>query len=584
MFGLAFPWALLGLAALPALAALYWLRRRFRRVPVSSLMLWRHILRPREGGRRFEQVSAPLTFFLEALALLLLIAAAADPRRPRAEFRRPLIAVLDDSASMRARRPGGSPRERAERALENAARSPDVASVRLIVAGVEPRALEAVAPKAWRRGLTEWTCRAPEAALGRAIALAYEIGRGRARILVLTDRAPETPPESADLQWLAFGTPLPNAAIITAARSAGERRDRVVVEFAAYGDAPMETRATIRRAGATPEIHVLRLDPAAPPRRMTFELPANAGDVEVALDDDALEEDNRGVLLPAPRAPIRVRLDLRPPLRDLVARAIIAGGRGALVETPDADMVIADTEVVGRDAADWMVRFDTAAAAASYTGPFVTRPNHPLLQGLSLEGAIWGARPLNDAAGEPLLFAGDLPLIAETPRAGGRRELRIAYDPSASDLHRTPNWPALFWNLLDWRADERPGPAEINGRAGGDALVRARTASGEIIVREPDGDIRRIRVRNGRALIPTANPGVYTIEDESGTYRFARNFFSPEESDLRAASDGAWGGWTDAETRRVEYASSAALFGLAALGALALHSRLIGRTSNFTRS
>ena len=34
------PWALAGLVALPALAVIYYLRSRFRRQPVSSLMLW----------------------------------------------------------------------------------------------------------------------------------------------------------------------------------------------------------------------------------------------------------------------------------------------------------------------------------------------------------------------------------------------------------------------------------------------------------------------------------------------------------------------------------------------------------------
>jgi len=38
---LAYPLAMLGLAAVPALAAIYFLRSRFRRRPVSSLMLWR---------------------------------------------------------------------------------------------------------------------------------------------------------------------------------------------------------------------------------------------------------------------------------------------------------------------------------------------------------------------------------------------------------------------------------------------------------------------------------------------------------------------------------------------------------------
>src|SRR5207237_8418944 len=71
------PWALAGLLALPALAAIYYLRTRFRRQPVSSLMLWLHQREAREGGLRVQRLQTPLVFFLELAALPLLPLAAA---------------------------------------------------------------------------------------------------------------------------------------------------------------------------------------------------------------------------------------------------------------------------------------------------------------------------------------------------------------------------------------------------------------------------------------------------------------------------------------------------------------------------
>src|SRR5438270_1262579 len=111
-----YPLALIGLAAVPALVAIYLLRNRFRRRPVSSLMLWREAREAREGGTRVRRLFLPLVFFLELVALALLALAAADPQVRMTQGTRPLVVVLDDSFSMTA---GGddSPRNRALEAL-----------------------------------------------------------------------------------------------------------------------------------------------------------------------------------------------------------------------------------------------------------------------------------------------------------------------------------------------------------------------------------------------------------------------------------------------------------------------------------
>jgi hypothetical protein len=133
------PMALAGLAAaVPALVAIYWLRRRFRRYPVSSLMLWLDPRPPREGGSRLDRLQTPLLFFLELAALILLVLAAADPQVQSAQRARPLVVVLDDSFSMRA---GGadSPRSRAIGALEQELRRSPRYSVRFVLAGEPSR-------------------------------------------------------------------------------------------------------------------------------------------------------------------------------------------------------------------------------------------------------------------------------------------------------------------------------------------------------------------------------------------------------------------------------------------------------------
>ena len=56
------PLMLLGLLALPVLAAVYWLRSRSRRAVVSSLAFWTDQRSPRRGGRILHRMQTPLSF------------------------------------------------------------------------------------------------------------------------------------------------------------------------------------------------------------------------------------------------------------------------------------------------------------------------------------------------------------------------------------------------------------------------------------------------------------------------------------------------------------------------------------------
>ena len=144
---LTFPLALIALASLPALAAIYILRNRFRRRQVSSLVLWRFNVQSKPGGAKIHRLQLPLLFFLELLVLALLVAAAAGPRWKLPQSTRPLIVVLDDSFSMRAVRDGVSAQARARDFLEKLFRRQPPPSTRFILAGTEPRLLGATGPE-----------------------------------------------------------------------------------------------------------------------------------------------------------------------------------------------------------------------------------------------------------------------------------------------------------------------------------------------------------------------------------------------------------------------------------------------------
>ena len=168
------------------------------------------------------RLRTPLLFWLELLLLLLLVLSAAGPHLPTAAGARPLVVVLDDSFSMLAGTPD-SPRQRAAEALLEDLRRTPRGSVRLVLAGDRPQLLGESAHRATEVEplLTGWACQSPTARLDTAVVLALELGGDLATVLVLSDHAPDPPPEAGRVRWWAFGTARPNRAFVNASRTAG---------------------------------------------------------------------------------------------------------------------------------------------------------------------------------------------------------------------------------------------------------------------------------------------------------------------------------------------------------------------------
>jgi hypothetical protein len=231
---LMFPFALLALAAVPTLGAIYWLRNRFRRMTVSSLVLWMDQTRPQEGGRRMQRIQTPLVFFLELLAILFLVAAAIGPMIPSRDLTRHLIVVLDNSYSMVAG-DDSSPRTRALKEIKNEFGRHGKTKVSFILAGDQPQILGANLENFQEAKdlLDQWPCHSFQSDLAGAILLARDLATKWTDIMILTDHKPNTPPGEAEgLKWMALGEPWSNMAIVNASRTSISGKERVLLEVA----------------------------------------------------------------------------------------------------------------------------------------------------------------------------------------------------------------------------------------------------------------------------------------------------------------------------------------------------------------
>ena len=572
---LTYPLALFALATVPALAAIYLLRNRFRRRQVSSLVLWRFRVQAKSGGAKIHRLQLPLLFFLELLALVLLVTAATGPHWKLPQSARPLIVVLDDSFSMRAVRDKVSAQARAKDFLKELFRRQPPPSTRLILAGTEPRSLGSTA-KSWREVdelLPQWKCWSPGAAIDSAITLAVELGKQQANILVLTDHKPaDEKISNPRLEWLAFGAALDNFAIVNASRTAFGEQDRCLLEIANFSSGARSTRLIVQAGSNAAQSSLISLG-ARESQRLVFNIPSAAPSLRATLEADSLAEDNEVQLLPPIRKRVRVQVALsNENLSALVNRTLDATGlREAISENPE--LVIHETDSpVGSNA--WSLVWSTFAATNAFTGPFVVDTSHALAEGIALDGVVWAAAAATNSPGDvPVILAGNTPLLSVREDAIDRRHLVLNLNPELSTLQNTPDWPILFWNILSWRISEMPGLKESNTRLG--AEVNLKTTGEAVTVTQPDGETKSFPKTGGELALETPMPGIYSVVVGQATNRFSVNALAADKSDLSACASGQWGKWSEDTERRLEEASAVWIFGLLALALLTTHLYLV---------
>lgn len=633
VFGL--PLMLVGLAALPALAGIYWLRTRFRRQPVSSLMLWRSVVEAQGGGRKKSRFQTPLALLLELLVIALLVVAATAPRVLRPGQTVAVTVVLDDSYSMTAvGSDGRTARDRAVALLEQELGRLPAYAVRLVAAGPEPRVLSGVATD-WsgvEAGLAEWACAAGYADLEAGLGLAGEVSAPRARLLVLTDHTRERGGEASvevtggeavssavevssvsegvagRLRWVSVGEASVNVGIVNAVRSHdSDTGDALLVEVANPSTEAASVELVLTRgprveagqrmepASGWVELERRRLEIGASGVGRVWIRPAGVADrvlaVSVSSSGDGLAADDRVVLMPAEQRLLPVSVEVgHPRLAAAVRRAVAASGRAAEVPSGEALLRMTDRPVGGGSPGAWVMRFDTGGEGVeseAYLGPFVIDFNHPMSEGLTLAGVVWAVPSGSPerGGGRAVVSTGNRGLIEEEASAGGGRRLVWRLVPERSTVLESAALPVGLWNLIDWRALERPGVGVRNVRPG--VVVPVRASAGLVRVGRMAGDrwavgvspwadeveldSEEVPLRGGEGSWVAGRSGVYALETPGRVDYVAVQSASSVESDLRLAVSEEAGQWDDAVSVVNEYQGLAWVLGLLALGLLVAH-------------
>ena len=597
------PWGLLGLLALPTIVILHLFHRRFPPRLVGGLHLWGIEQRIAIEGRRWETLPITPSLLLELLAALLLTLLLAQPRFSDPEGVEHFIVVLDNSASMAAVGGDGvSARDRSIAALrERVEPTSENARLTLIATGRRP-ALVAGPAIEWSEGqasLDDWQPELPDHSPEAALDLAIQLAEDGGQVLFLTDRLPGTDVEEPaasfripeDVEVIAGGFPVANLAITSAHWSLAPQTLAGAIDIRVTNLGPRPQSATVRGSvdGKPAFESQLELD-AGSESALQASVPGGAGELTITLtgDEDALAVDSEITLIEPRLKSVRIdlqfaeddprRTDVLRVLEQIPAASLSQAtselsigpdrtrdnqpdGRWSLTIGPLPALTETTDQTTPR--ADGSETPSPAAEAVTVAGPYLLDKRNPLLEGVQLDGVVWGGVRRLPAGDAPLISCGSLPLLVQRPsNRSTAYELNI--DLARSNLTESPDWPVLLSNLVTLRQQALPGLNRWNFRVNEDvrfrvapAVLRSSSAKSEsaAVATSPEPIELTLTHRKSSRTISTLglielpaieHAGIYSLShDNQLIERFAVNFFDRAESNLLDRESGTRAPVTD---------------------------------------
>ena len=567
------------LALLAPLIVLYILKVKRQRLRIASTWLWAEARRDLMAKSPFRRLILQVPLVLQILALLLLALGLAQlSSRGQSIVGDHVAIILDTSASMAAREPGGKSRmelarERAQQIIEQLEPG---SSVTIIEAGKHARVLSPLDRDRRRLSAAIERARATdiEGKLGPALALAVDRFRqlgGERRIIVITDGAsdePDAPQVALPVDRVVVGQALPNAGIVRIDVRSGMDATRNVEQaqvftmVANYGDQARDLYVTLRQRNVDAPLASRRIT-VAPGKRspvvLSFEPePGDAGmGLVVELSPpDALTADDRGyarvpmgrklpvVIAPAKASPWVQRALLADSEVDLYGTSLAELSqqkveRGALVvvegacpsDLPGGEVLLLNPPagpcgraIVGQQLERPLI---TSWAESDQRFRFLT------LDGIHVEKAhaIDTEGPL-----DPLVRAREGTLISDisTPSRGGTL---VAFDVGESNWPLRASFVLFIRNVLERARARRARGTTGHTTTGVPLRLQTPTDVSEVLLEGPQGKESKVPARTGLAVLPEVrHAGFYHVSwqgAQPGSELVAANLTSNQESDLR---------------------------------------------------
>ncbi len=536
------PLGLLAFLSLPAVLALHLFRRRYQERKVSSLFLWApDLLRSHSGRKRTRLLRSP-SLWIELLAATLVALALSGLSFGATVKAKPLVLVLDDSASMSAHDGASSVRDRIVAAIGKLLDSQG-ASARstVILTGSHPRVWlgpDASAHEV-RERLKDWKPQQAGHELDSALDMGRQMAEGGATLHLFTD----SDPGAADRDYVihASGRSLGNTALLGARRIPGDKGQKLFLDLLSLRDKPHTIRLEVGLLVEGTAPRVFRSTAVLEPlqvQHLSIDLPLHGGAIQIDLEDDALDLDNHILLLPERLRVVRLQQDLPQALASRLGITHLLDAIQGLELAGPGEVAALRLSTTEGPAAPWRTEFliQVPETSTGLVGPFLVERRHPLLRGTQFDGVIWSASESTPPKGFPLVLAGALPLLTEEKEPRFRR-YRLAIDPERSNLVKAPDWPILLSNLVDLVRRELPGQVGRNQASNKELIYRHSgplIETSEMRLVTPTGTERPPQGLRELRFEPEG-PGLYRLRTpDRELARWSLFFVDPAESDLRS--------------------------------------------------
>jgi len=552
--------------SVPAIIALYLLRRRAARHEVPSLLLWQRTESAQEAYKPFQKLRKQWLLILQLLLAILLSLALLRPALP-GMARGEVVLVFDMSASMQTTYGG---KTRLDLAVEEAValvdRMKEGDAVTILTAGskVGQTLARSTDKLKIRTALRALRAENGTADLDSAVSLAKAMRRDlpELSIVVYSDMYTTEDPE-VDVSAVGIGAD--NRSILSLRCSPQEDGLLAFARIANYGamaDVTMECYAD----GALVDVRTLSL-PAGREVGVPFGVPMDAQAVWVVLTTpDALEADNirywvaqqqrerRVLLVTQGNIFLEKALALRQDAMIYRTTAADAGGMDdydlvildgeSSRELPTAGSLLAfapDREIFGIHRAGAIEASGRLWAESNPLAKRLTR--NLLLSGLALRVH----HPLT--GGQSILRWGDGTLLAVAEQEG-RRIAVIGFDLHDSNLPMQADFPILMQNLMDYLLPEAVGAVDAVFCGRPVDIAPDEWAIGQQVI-TPSG--RAVPVE-GTVFLDTGEIGIYVLREEraDGVSRvtpFALHM-APSEADVRHVAEPGTSNRQDATGRK----------------------------------
>ena len=557
-------------ASLGVILVLHGIRLFRRRIPTTTLWIWRELAKESHTSLRLERIVRNLPLLLQlALAALLVLALAQPLWFRQVAFDKDVVLIIDVSASMRTRTDGTTRFEKAREAalglVEDLRAGQRMAIVQM---GRAPRLAQSFTDDP-RQLETTIRAMAPtdepaavKATLLFALSLAKDLEQRQVALIgdgayhgddsaagILNDTVTFIPIEGGgdnaaitQFAYRPYPPPLEGGELLLTVRSYGAAAREITARISLNGGAPVERKLALA-AGASQTV----LIPV--PARMYGVVQAELTPEDALPTDDRAyaviaDEETAHVLLVGPAdPPLHAVLQSLPGIavtyRDALDGELEAGKIGPF------DLMIFNTvtpprveqgtlAVIGAIAPNGGVRVVGYMENPRVTGWHADDPllRYVDVQRLQVKRAF---RLLPETGTEPLVDSVDGPLITRSER-NGLRVVTIGFKLEESRLGAEDAFPLFMSNLVEWAREQavagagRPSASAV--AAGESVTWRPVPGAGTLQVSGPGG-ARWEYAAGAEALRfeQTARVGVYTFRAGGADVPFVVNLLDARESE-----------------------------------------------------